>query len=104
MEGVTICGIANWSTRFADCFNCGSQWLDPCDEQHSCIHQNLQTAGRGLECVICSLKTESKTHKGTEYTVFQKTIPDSFCLQPHDQIATISEKDSVWDWFGRGNA
>ncbi len=23
------------STRFADCFNCGSQWLDPCDEHHS---------------------------------------------------------------------
>ena len=23
------------STRFVDCFNCGSHWFDPCDKQHS---------------------------------------------------------------------
>gem|GEM_PF-2337464 len=44
----------------------------------------IRTSGRGLERVICNLETESKTHNGTEYAVFKKTIPDTFCLHNPD--------------------
>jgi len=36
---------------------------------------------------VCDLQSGNQT----ENAVFQKTVPDSFCLQSHDLIVTISE-------------
>jgi len=45
--------------------------------------------------VICNLETEPKTHKGTEYAVFKKTIPDPLLLSLSPFVA-ILHVNNVW--------
>jgi len=42
--------------------------------------------------VNCNLETEPTTHKGTEYAVFNKTVPETFLKRSMKPFAFLFEK------------